>query len=236
MATTIEDVLARMRAIQASLEPRDGVGRFNRAYLHTTEAVRDHVVAGFFHDAGFVESLDVIFAARYFAAVDAAAAGQKVDPAWRPLFASRHDARVQPIQFVVAGMNTHINHDLPIAVVDTCRARSTHPRADHIPSDYRKVNEVLEKVEAEIRRSLLDELERELDEQIEPLIHLVSSWSTTQAREAAWIRAQVLWLLQDDPWLYEQSIGTTARTVGMTSRHLLTPLIGVGTARARTAM
>jgi hypothetical protein len=223
---TIDEVIERMRAIQASLDPRDGVGQFNWVYQRVSEAVRDHLAAGFFHDPHFVEHFDVVFAARYFAAVDADAAGQRLDPAWRPVFKRRADTRIQPIQFAVAGMNTHINHDLSLAMVETCLAEDTHPQAGDIPADYRKVNDIIEEVEAEIRQALLRDLEQ-FGDAAEPLIHLISSWSIAQAREAAWIRTQVLWLLRDDPWLFQRSVDTTARAVGMTSRHLLTPLLGV---------
>jgi Family of unknown function (DUF5995) len=225
MSITIGDVIERMRAIQASLDPRDGISQFNRVYLLVTEAVRDHLADGFFHDRRFVERFDVVFAERYFAAVDADAAEQPVDPAWRAVFERRGDTRVLPVQFVVAGMNTHINHDLALAMVATCLDLDTRPGAGYIADDYRRVNQVIEKVESKARRSLLSDLEREIGEPIEPLIHLLSTWSITQAREAAWIRMLVFWLLQDDPWLLRASVGENARTVGMTSRHLLTPLL-----------
>jgi hypothetical protein len=232
MTITIGDVIERMRAIQPSLDPHDGIAQFNRVYLLVTEAVRDHLAAGFFHDPDFVTHFDVVFAERYFAAVDAHAAGQRVDPAWRPVFRHRGDDRIRPIQFVVAGMNTHINHDLALAMVDTCAERNTRPGAGYVADDYRKVNEVIEKVESQARRSLLSDLEREVTEPIEPLIHLMSTWSITQAREAAWIKTLVFWLLQDDPWLLKESVDTSARTVGMTSRHLLTPLLAAPRAEA----
>jgi hypothetical protein len=35
---------------------------------------------------------------------------------------------VAPIQFALAGMNAHINRDLPLALVATCTARKVAPR------------------------------------------------------------------------------------------------------------
>jgi Family of unknown function (DUF5995) len=40
MARTVDDVLDRMRAIEAGLPRRDGVAVFNRVYLQVTESVR----------------------------------------------------------------------------------------------------------------------------------------------------------------------------------------------------
>ena len=50
-----------------------------------------------------------------------------------------------PVQYAIAGMNSHIEHDLPIAVVDTCRARGLEP--DDLHQDYEAVNDVLAQVE-----------------------------------------------------------------------------------------
>lgn len=224
MTDTVGDVVRRLREIQESVHPRDGVGQFNRVYLRVTEAVRDRLGGGFFDDPRFVAHLQVVFAGRYFAAVDADAAGKRADSAWMPLFAARDDGRVQPVQFAVAGMNAHINHDLSLALVDTCRALRTHPAGGHVPEDYRRVNLIIEDVESQARRSLLSELERELGEPLEPVTHLVSAWSIAQAREAAWVRTQVLWLLRDTRWLFDHHVDSTARAIGMTSRHLLTPV------------
>src|SRR5262249_40802344 len=145
---TIDDIISRMQSIADSVSQHDGVGWSNRVYQRVTEAIRDRLGTGFFRDDAFLEQLDIVFADRYFAAVDADAAGRRVGAAWRPLFARRSDRRVHPVQFVVAGLNAHINHDLALAVVDTCAAAHTYPLAGTVPADYRKINEVLEEIES----------------------------------------------------------------------------------------
>ena len=47
--------------------------------------------------------------------------------AWQPLFERRADPGIEPIQFALAGMNAHINHDLPLAVVATCPTWTARP-------------------------------------------------------------------------------------------------------------
>lgn len=84
---------------------------------------------------------------------------------------------------------------------------------------------MLEELEAEIRGTLLADLERELGDRLEPFVHLLSSWSISQAREAAWVRAEVLWRLRDEPPLYRELVAVSARATGMTGRHLLIPLL-----------
>src|SRR6266540_1291079 len=106
MISSIDDVIDRMQSIADSVGPHDGVGSFNMVYQRTTEAIRQRLGTGFFDDDRFMERFDIVFANRYFAAVDADAAGRRIDTAWRPLFVRRSDRRVHAVQFAVAGMNT----------------------------------------------------------------------------------------------------------------------------------
>jgi hypothetical protein len=39
---------------------------------------------------------------------------------------------IEPVQFALAGMNAHINHDLPLAMVSTCTALGTAPDVGRI--------------------------------------------------------------------------------------------------------
>jgi len=212
-----------MQLIADSTGPRDGAGIFNMVYQRTTEAIRAKLGTGFFDDDGFIERFDIIFADLYFSAVDADAAGRRVGAAWRPLFAQRSNPRVHAAQFAVAGMNAHVNHDLQLAVVRICAAEHTHPLAGSIPTDYHRITDVIEETKPKVRGALLTGLEHKRDALLEPLLHLINSWDIRQARQAAWVRAQVLWPLRDTP-LFHEAVAVSASAVGMTSRHLLTPL------------
>ena len=116
-----------------------------------------------------------------------------VSDAWRPLFEARSGGRV-PIQYALAGMNSHIEHDLPIAVVDTCRAHDLEP--DNVHQDYEAVNAVLAQVEGPIRRSFLDEVGRDVDDHLGPVVHLVSAWNIDKARDLSWVTVETLWALR----------------------------------------
>src|SRR5215468_7752824 len=50
----------------------------------------------------------------YLAVTDAASELATVPLAWRPLTERRDAPGIEPIQFALAGMNAHINHDLPL--------------------------------------------------------------------------------------------------------------------------
>ena len=47
-------------------------------------------------------------------------------------------AGIEPVQFALAGMNAHINHDLPLAVVSTCSALATAPEVGPHFADWRR--------------------------------------------------------------------------------------------------
>jgi hypothetical protein len=222
---TVSDVITRMREIDAELPADDGVAVFNRMYLTVTEGVARIIDGGggapaMFRDSPTMSELDVRFAQLWLTAYDAAAAGSRVPYAWRPLFEARWGGRV-PIQYALAGMNSHIEHDLPIAVVDTCRALALEP--EDIAADYEMVNDVLAQVESSIRRSFLDPLEREIDDRLAPVVHLLSSWSIDKARDLSWVTAETLWALRGTTLLRDRFVDSLGHTVGMTSRALLTP-------------
>ncbi|MFG1929036.1 DUF5995 family protein [Mycobacterium sp. NPDC048908] len=221
---SVADVLTRMRAIDAQTPADDGAAVFNRVYLRVTEMMADRLAGGgVFHDDAFIADLDVRFAGYWFKAYDASGVKPK---AWAPLFAARADRRLLPIQFALAGMNAHIEHDLPFAVVDTCAAHRRTPESAGIRDDFDKVNELLASVEAEIRRSFLTEVEEAIDDHLSPIAHLVCSWDIEKARDFAWLNAQTLWELRRSGFLFDAYAATLAGTVGMGSRLLLTPLTG----------
>jgi hypothetical protein len=77
-------------------------------------------------------------------------------------------------------MNAHIEHELPFAVVETCLARPTTPGARAVRRDYDRINDVLAGAESEIRRSFLKAIGRRTDDEIGPVVHLVSAWKSTR--------------------------------------------------------
>lgn len=217
--------MARLQEIDAPLSTSDGVGVFNRMYLTVTERMAA-IIAGpaagpsTFRDVQTMAELDVGFANLWLTAVDADAAGTVVSPAWRPLFEARAGGRL-PVQYAVAGMNSHIEHDLPVAVVDLCLAHGLAPGDVH--ADYDAVNDVLSQVESGVRRSFLDTVGREVDDRLGPVVHLISTWDIDKARELAWTTAETIWALRHTSFLRDRFLDGLGHTVGMTSRALLTP-------------
>jgi Family of unknown function (DUF5995) len=106
-----------MEAVGAALPAADGLACFNRMYLEVTQQVNAELGQGFYADPAFMTQLDVTFAGLYFSAAAAAGDPAAVPLAWRPLVEQRDNAGIEPVQFALAGMNAHINHDLPLAAV-----------------------------------------------------------------------------------------------------------------------
>ncbi|HXH80950.1 DUF5995 family protein [Nocardioides sp.] len=221
-ARTIDEVVDMMTAIDGALPRDDGVATFNRMYTQVTRLVRDAVDLGDFQAGEFLERLDVHFANLFFAAYAADAAREQVPRAWAPLFEARARPETHPIQFALAGMNAHISHDLPFAVVATCRELGVVPDEDtpeHL--DYTQTNEVLAEASVEIKSwfstgavATLDELGGRVDDGFAMFgIHL--------ARAAAWQCSQMVWMLNDNPRMDTYFRENLGRGVEMTSRGIL---------------
>jgi hypothetical protein len=221
-AATIDDVLERMAAIDAALPRDDGVAYFNRMYWQVTRLVDDAVDARTFEAGEFLARLDVHFANLYFAAYGADLAGTPISPAWAPLFEDRAREHTHPIQFALAGMNAHISHDLPHAVVVTCVELARAP-LDDCPehSDFTRTNDVLAQAQEQIKGwfssgiiATVDQLGGKLDDGFAAFgIHL--------ARAAAWQTSEVLWELSGNPRLDQLFRDGLSRSVELTSRGIL---------------
>jgi hypothetical protein len=223
-ADTIDEVVALMQGLDQSLPASDGVRWFNRLYLDVTVAVRSYCQTSPLKAPPFLQQLDVLFANMFFDAYDAAAGGGQVPACWAPLFDARHDPRIAPLQFALAGMNAHIGHDLAIGVVRTCQELNVAPTDDcpqHV--DYDAVNAILGKTEEQTKQWLLTGAIKELDHEVAPVDDAVAIWSIEQARNGAWIRAEVLWNLRDHQTLTDAYLAALDATVGMEGRALLLP-------------
>ncbi|MEV5341868.1 DUF5995 family protein [Streptomyces sp. NPDC052773] len=220
LTTPVDAVVARMRALDAALPPRDGLAVFNRVYLAVTEAVDQRIDAGRFRDPRAAVTLDVRFAERYLAAVDAVAEERRPPACWRPLFQFRRHPGVRPLQFALAGINAHIGHDLALAVVDACRTLGCEP-AD-LEDEFDRVGDLLVTLEERIREDLMPG--PDLLQIADPLTHLLGAWSLERARDATWAAARALWAMRRLPDLTEEFVERLDAAVGFAGRMMLTPL------------
>ena len=224
VGSSVQDVIARLRRIDDELPPGDGAAVFNRVYLTVTETVAAGLEGDtVFVDPVFMEQLDVTFASLWIEAYDADS--HDVPRAWAALFERRHDRAVLPIQFALAGMNSHIGHDLAVAVIQTCRQLDTSPEQAGVHHDYEAVNRLLAACESRVRRSFLTAAGQEVDAHLGPVVHVVNSWNIDKARDVAWVNVETMWAIRHVSSLATRYRAALARTVGMASRCLLTPTL-----------
>ncbi|MEO8888083.1 MAG: DUF5995 family protein [Jatrophihabitantaceae bacterium] len=221
-AATIDDVIARMKAIDAALPAGDGVACFNRMYLEVTVGVGGQVEQGLFGDPAWVTALDVGFANLYFAAIDSLSGPPSSQPtAWRPLLSARGEPDIEPIQFALAGMNVHINHDLPLAVVATCTDLDTTPTDGSHREDYQKIDKLLDASEQSVREAFEPSDVRGADRHVANVTNLVCNWSLNEARDVAWDTALAIWTVRDHHLTSQLLTNALARVVAMGTSTLL---------------
>lgn len=221
--TSVDEAIARIEELAKALPAGDGLAYFNHMYLGVMQQIAQRLSQGFFRNPGTMAHLDVVFANLYFAAADAGEPSA-APAAWQPLLDRRADAGIEPVQFALAGMNTHISHDLPIAIATTCAELSVAPTAVVFRDDYEKVDQVLDAAEQSARESFESGAVLAADQHLRAVINLVANWNLNQAREIAWNAALALWEARDLPVADDLLRASLGRAVAATSQLLLAAL------------
>jgi hypothetical protein len=238
--SSVGEAIALMAAIDRALPARDGVAAFTKLYLRVTETVAARLDRPAFRNPIYLARLDVSFANLYFdalrahfggdgepfaAASDSSRVRRDATPrAWRPLFEARGRRDVAPIQFALAGMNAHINRDLPVALVSTCDELGVPLRRggdEH--ADYLAVNGLLVETEARVKRDFATGLLGVADEAFGAADDAIAMWNVARARDAAWVNAETLWTLRGAGEVRERYLRTLDGLVGLAGRGLLRP-------------
>jgi len=185
--TTIEQVIEIMQQIDDCMPNSDGLKWFNRLYLSVTQQV-DLQPVGYWKDPSWLIDLDVVFAGLYLRALAGFLDGDSSVPSsWIAMFEARYRPGVDRIQFALAGMNAHINHDLAIALlaVDTQTGVFPGPASpEHI--DYQAVNVLLNSVMPSALQMLASDMLGVLAEDTGKIGRLLAFWDICQARDLAW--------------------------------------------------
>ncbi|WP_263350211.1 DUF5995 family protein [Acidicapsa acidisoli] len=222
---SIADVLATMQAIEALTINGDGLKWFNQLYFQVTQAVEARVAAGGFADAAFLSMLDVQFAQLYFDALKNYLSNNALPDCWQTLFAQRNQTALTRIQYALAGVNSHINHDLPCALVSTCALENIAPQHGTTQyNDYTALNSTLD--------SLIDEAKTELNVRflgdalpgVSQLENTLAAWNVTAARESAWNNAEILWHLRLEAGLATAFLDTLDGLTSVVNKTLLIPI------------
>ena len=177
---SVDEVIATMQAIDAICSDGDGLKWFNWLYLGVTRAVGLQVKAGGFHDPVWMAALDVQFSGLYFDALRAVLSGGTPPGCWKALFDRRNWTALARIQCALAGINAHINHDLPIAIVRTGTA-PVHGDAHY--QDYTAVNSTLSSLVDSAKAELHVRLLGDLLPPVSQLEDTVAAFSVTAAEK-----------------------------------------------------
>jgi hypothetical protein len=185
---TIDDVLTMMESIDQLLPDGDGLKWFNRLYMMVTQEVDLRPPAGGWKDADWLLELDVIFAGLYFRAVaDFLSGASTVPSSWSAMLSARFIAGIDRIQFALAGMNAHINHDLSLALLATDQQMDLVPgaaSAQHM--DYEAVNGLLNRVMPSALQMLAAGVLGELAQDTGKIGRILAFWDICRARDLAW--------------------------------------------------
>ncbi len=215
--STIGDVVAAMQRIDEVLPGHDGLKWFNKMYMMVTQEIDAQAPASGWKDAAWLTRLDVVFAGFYFAAI-ASELGKSPDTAssWQALFESRNQQGIDRIQFALAGMNAHINHDLALALVATDEEMGLTPTLESPQhNDYEQVNSLLAKVLPMALNFLAADVAGELAQDTGKIGRLLAIWKVSVARDLAWDFADHL-----------RSLGGVSRGTALEAQDKLSGVIG----------
>jgi hypothetical protein len=222
---TLDEVVAALTGIDALLPDGDGLKWFNRLYLQVTEAVRERVASPTgFTNPPWMALLDVEFARLYLQAIEFSLTGRPAPGCWQALFARRGNTSIARIQFALAGMNAHINHDLPVALIETLQRTGLAPQTAGIQyGDYCSLNATLEALTGAARTELAVRLPGDALPPVSHLEDTLAAWSLVAAREAAWTNAELLWDTRDVPLISGRYLDVIDGLATVVGKALLVP-------------
>lgn len=202
----IPGVVAKLSQLQSLLEratPGDRenpVADFNRLYRTITSEILVRLHRDAFADPEFVTLLDVEFAKRYLDALRTwGQPGADTPEAWTVLLVRLRDRDVRSLPSAAAGVNAHINYDLPFALISTWEKLNTGPDNDRQHRDYLLINEVFFEKIPELRRSYLSNWQLCIDRLNGPLDDWYQNRLVEFTRDVAWRDAERLWPHRNDP-------------------------------------
>lgn len=140
---TINDVIAAIqRIVDWSIANQSRLGYFAALYKRITIAIKTAIGEGGFENGPRMERLDVVFASRYFAALNGyfhPGAYPLPSHCWRVAFEGAAHQEPIIVQHMLAGVNAHIDLDLGIAASEIAPG----DEIDSLHTDFNRVNAVL---------------------------------------------------------------------------------------------
>src|SRR4029453_11961283 len=194
--TKMQDILERVPPLLGSNPLAD----FNQLYLAITTSVLERLYEGRFADPAFLSRLDVEFAARYFEAMRHWSGASACCPqVWAVLFGRVGSPDCRPLRSASAGVNAHINFDLPFALVTTFDHLGSDPvDGGDQHHDYLQITDIFAEAIPELRRGYLDKWLLLIDTMNGDLDDWWQGELVDYTRNVAWRNAQKLWAMRQD--------------------------------------
>ncbi|HNB81390.1 MAG TPA: DUF5995 family protein [Chitinophagaceae bacterium] len=183
--TTIDQVVDRLEAItRESRQSKNPLGYFAALYLGVTRRVQQGLKQGEFSRPEQMEKLDVVFANRYFEALELFKQGKPCSKSWYETFRASTTQRLTVLQHLVMGMNAHIHFDLGLAAVETVRMNPL----ETVREDFFTINTILAGMieTVELRMSKISPLIQLLLPLAGKADEMLTRFSITTARDLAW--------------------------------------------------
>jgi hypothetical protein len=142
----LSDTVEQLRAL--ALGATDASGYFAAMYARVTRQVADDVRDGRFRDPGGMVEFATAFAGYYLRAVERPGTAPRC---WRGAFDVAGQRGLLIVQHLLLGMNAHVNHDLPLVVVDLADSRGGIAAMEE---DFRTINDVLAATQPKVLHDL----------------------------------------------------------------------------------
>lgn len=184
----IADTADELRAI--ALAATDASGYFPALYARVTARIGASIGAGTFADGPAVDRFATGFASYYTAALGNPVGRPRC---WQASWDVAKDSRLLIVQHLLLGINAHVNHDLPLAVVDVADQRGD---LLSIRPDFDAVNDVLAATYVDVVRDL-DRVSRWVNGAARLGGGRVFNFSLRAARAQAWQAATRMYTLSD---------------------------------------
>lgn len=203
----VRAVVAELEIIQQDADKRsplfrhDGVACFNHLYseitknvLRCVENVKLEKDDPRFHDLAFMACLDVAFAHRYLAAMGYGETPPFQPRCWQSLIDHRETRDISPLIFAVAGVNAHVNFDLPFALVTACSVMGRELESGSNGADYQLINDIFDTHMQGLRRYFESRFQRGFDTaMVSKVENVLGDYVVYAARWLAWRKAVQLW-------------------------------------------
>jgi len=168
----------------------DALGYFPALYTGVTTRVADSIAGGGFDDGPRMDDLATTFAAYYLRAWPSATGRPQC---WQACWNVAGDGDLLIVQHLLLGINAHVNHDLPMAVVDVARGVGDLAA---IRGDFDAINDVLA-ADLTTTLSQLDRVARWTNQAALLGAGRLFNFSLQVARRQAWAAAERLYAMND---------------------------------------